>query len=98
MTSRVKTRQADLAILGVAIVHFYLAVNRRFRVDLTLDCMSERIERVAFACGIADHMALDVAFLLGGTVLAYAWWFVEEVEARGVGDVLSRLEAQSFGA
>jgi hypothetical protein len=73
-------------------------VSHRFRVDLTLDRMGERMKRVAFACGIAGHMALGVAFLLAGLVLAYAGWFVEEVEARGVGDVLSRLEAQPFGA
>jgi hypothetical protein len=89
---------AGLAVLGVAIVHFYLAVSRRFRVDLTLDRMSERMKRVAFACGIAGHTALGVAFLIVGLFLVYAGWFVEEVEARRVSDVLSRLEAQPFGA
>jgi hypothetical protein len=92
------TLLAGLAILGVAIVHFYLAVSRRFTVDLTLDHMSHRMQRVVFACGIAGHMALGVAFLIAGMVLAYAGWFVEEVEARGVGDVLNMLEAQPFGA
>ena len=58
------TLLAGLAVLGVAIVHFYLAVSRRFRVDLTLDRMSERMKRVAFACGIAGHTALGVAFLI----------------------------------
>ena len=89
---------AGLAVLGVALSYFYLAVSRRFTVDLTLDRMSNRIKRVAFACGIAGHLGRGVAFLIVGLFLVYAGWFVEEVEVRGVGDVLDMLEAQSFGA
>ena len=92
------TLLAGLAVLGVALSYFYLAVSRRFTVDLTLDRMSNRIKRVAFACGIAGHLGRGVAFLIVGVFLVYAGWFVEEAEARGVGDVLSRLEAQPFGA
>jgi hypothetical protein len=60
--------------------------------------MSNRIKRVAFACGIAGHLGRGVAFLIVGLFLVYAGWFVEEVEARGVSDLLSRFETHPFGA
>jgi hypothetical protein len=89
---------AGLTVLGVGVFHFYLAAYRRFTVDLQLERMSRRVERVTFACGVVGYAGRGVAFLIAGAFLAYAGWYVEEVEARGLGDMFRTLEAQPYGA
>jgi Domain of Unknown Function (DUF1206) len=59
--------------------------------------MSYRIKRAAFACGVAGYAGRGVAFLIVGMFLVYAGWYVEEVEARAIGDILRMVEAQPFG-
>ncbi len=66
-------------------------------MDLELERMSRRVERATLACGVAGHAGRGVAFLITGAFLAYAGWFVEEVEARGYGDILRALEERPFG-
>jgi len=88
---------AGLVVLGVAVFYFSMAVRRRFTIDLYLDRMSSRMRRAALVCGVAGYAGRGVAFLIVGLFLVYAGWFVEEVEARGLGDILRRLEAQPWG-
>ena len=87
-----------LVVIGVAIFYFYKAVSRRFTMDLELERMSRRVERATLACGIAGYAGRGTGFLIIGAFLAYAGWYVEEVEARGFGDILRTLEDQPFGA
>jgi hypothetical protein len=87
-----------LVIIGVAIFFFYKAVSRRFTMDLELERMSRRMRRATLACGIAGYAGRGIGFLIMGAFLTYAGWYVEEVEARGFGDILRTLEDQPFGA
>jgi hypothetical protein len=91
------TLLAGLVVLGVAIFYFSMAVRRRFRIDLHLERMSQRMRWVAIACGIVGYTGRGVAFLIVGLFLVYAGWFVEEVEARGLNDILRGLEARPWG-
>ena len=91
------TLLVGLVVIGVALFYFYKAVSRRFTMDLELERMSRRVERATLACGIAGYAGRGVAFLITGAFLTYAGWFVEEVEARGYGDILRAVEAQPFG-
>ena len=52
---------------------------------------------MTLACGIAGHAGRGVGFLMMGAFLVYAGWYVEEVEARGYGDILRAVEARPFG-
>jgi hypothetical protein len=88
---------AGFVVLGVAIFYFSMAIRRRFTIDLYLERMSSRMRRVALACGVVGYAGRGLAFLIVGLFLVYAGWFVEEVEARGLGDILRRLEAQPWG-
>ena len=87
-----------LVVVGVAVFYFYRAVSRRFTMDLELERMSRRFERATLACGIAGHAGRGIGFLIIGTFLVYAGWYVEQVEARGFGRLLRTLEEQPFGA
>jgi Domain of Unknown Function (DUF1206) len=91
------TMLAGLVVVGIAVLQFYVAVNRRFTIDMELDRMNYRIKRAAFACGVVGYAGRGVAFLIVGMFLVYAGWYVEEVEARAIGDILRMLEAQPFG-
>jgi len=87
-----------LVVVGVAIFYFYKSASRRFTMDLELERMSRRVERATLACGIAGYAGRGIGFLIMGAFLVYAGWYVEEVEARGFGNILRTLEAQPFGA
>jgi hypothetical protein len=89
-----------VGLVGVAVAVFYLykAVSRRFTMDLELERMSRRFERATLACGIMGYAGRGIGFLVIGTFLVYAGWYVETVEARGFGDILRTLEEQPFGA
>jgi len=89
---------AGLVVVGVAGFYFYMAVRQRFAIDLHLERMGYRMSGVVLACGIVGYAGRGVAFLIVGVFLVYAGWFVEEVEARGLSDILRRLEAQPWGA
>jgi Domain of Unknown Function (DUF1206) len=88
---------AGLLVVGTAVLQFYVAVTRRFTIDMELERMNYRIKRAAFACGVAGYTGRGVAFLIVGMFLIYAGWYVEEVEARAIGDILRTVEAQPFG-
>ena len=92
------TLLVGLAVIGIAIFYFYKAVSRRFTMDLELERMSRRVERATLACGIAGYAGRGTGFFIMGAFLVYAGWYVEEVEARGFGDILRTLEDQPFGA
>ena len=92
------TLLVGLVVIGVAIFYFYKAVSRRFTMDLELERMSRRAERATLACGIAGYAGRGIGFMVMGAFLAYAGWYVEEVEARGFGDILRTLEVQPYGA
>ena len=88
---------AGLIVLGVAAFYFSMAVRRRFTIDLHLEPMGPRLRRLVLACGIVGYAGRGVAFLIVGLFLVYAGWYVEEVEARGLSDVLRAVEAQPWG-
>jgi hypothetical protein len=92
------TMLAGLGIISMAVYQFYVALNRRFTIDLQLERMSHRISRAAFVCGVMGHAGRGVAFFIVGAFLVYAGWYVEEVEARSLGDIIRMLEVQPFGA
>lgn len=91
------TLLAGFVVIGIAVYEFYIAVYRRFTIDLQLERMSQRMKRATFACGIAGHGGRGVAFFIIGMFLVYAGYYVEEVEATGIGDLLRSLELQPFG-
>jgi Domain of Unknown Function (DUF1206) len=86
-----------LVVVSVAAYEFYVAMKLRFTIDMQLERMGFRIKRAAFACGVAGHVGRGVAFLIMGVFLVYAGWYVEEVEATGLGDLIRMLQAQPFG-
>jgi len=86
-----------LAIVGVAVFHFYLAATTRFQIDLQVERISERWRKVVFACGRGGYTARGVAFLTTGGVLVYAGWFAGGREVYGPGGALQTLEAIPFG-
>ena len=89
---------AGLVIVGVAIFQFYLAVSRRFAVDLQLEQMSQRVRRMTFACGVAGHAGRGVAFLLSGAFLIYTGLFVDVAEAARFGNTVNTIETRPLGA
>jgi hypothetical protein len=92
------TLLAGLVVVAVAVFFFYKGVSRRFTMDLELGRMSGRVGRATLACGVVGYAGRGVGFLITGAFLVYAGWYVEEVEARGFGDILRALETQPFGA
>lgn len=88
---------AGFVVIGVAIFYFYMAVSRRFSVDLQTQRMSRRAEKAVFACGIAGYAGRGIAFLVGGAFLVYAGWFGEKAESGSYSEMFGILEAQPFG-
>jgi hypothetical protein len=89
---------AGLVIVGVAIFQFYLAVRRRFRVDLQLEQMSHRVRKITFVCGVAGHAGRGLAFLLSGAFFIYTGFFVEVAEAGRLGNTVNAIETRPPGA
>ena len=87
-----------LVIVGIGIFQFYLAVSRRFAVELQLERMSQRVRRMTFLCGVAGHAGRGVAFLLSGAFLIYTGLFVEVAEAGRFGNTVNTIETRSLGA
>lgn len=92
------TLLVGLVVIGVAVFHFYKAVSRRFTIDLEFGRASRCVERATLWCGTAGYAGRGVGFLITGAFLVYAGWYVEEVEARGFGQLLGALEERPFGA
>lgn len=90
-------RITGLAIIGFAIFQFYLAVSRRFTVDLQLERISDRVKRITCGCGVLGHAGRGVAFLISGAFLVYAGWFVADIETGGLSQTLRTFEAGTFG-
>jgi Domain of Unknown Function (DUF1206) len=91
------TMLVGLGVIGMAVYQFYVALNRRFTIDLQLERMSHRIRRSALVCGVAGHAGRGIAFFIVGMFLVYAGWYVEEVEASSLGDIIRMLEVQPLG-
>lgn len=89
---------AGLAVIGVASFYGYMAVSRRFTIDLHMHQMRLGMRRIVLVFGVVGYAGRSVAFLLVGTFLLYAGWFVEKVAARGLGDILRALEVQPWGS
>ena len=92
------TLLAGLVVLGVAAFYFSMALRRRFTIDLHRERMGYRMRRAATVCGIVGYAGRGVAFLIVGLFLVYAGWFVEEVEARGLSDILRTVETRPWGS
>lgn len=89
---------AGLVIVGVSIFQFYLAVSRRFAVDLQVEEMSKRVRRMTFVCGVAGHAGRGVAFLLSGAFFIYSGLFVEVAGAGRFGDTVNTIQTRPPGA
>ena len=90
-------RVAGLAVVGFAIFQFYLAVTRRFTVDLNEQEMSDHIKKLTYGCGIVGHAGRGIAFLISGGFLVYAGWFVTDIETGGLSQTLRTFQAAPFG-
>ena len=90
-------RLAGLAIMGFAIFQFYLAISRRFEVDLQTENMSEDVKRMTYGFGIVGHVGRGVAFLISGGLLVYAGWFIPDIETGGLTQTLRTLQSAPFG-
>ena len=90
-------RLAGLAIVGFAIFQFYLAISRRFEVDLRTEDMSYEVKRATYGFGIAGHVGRGVAFLISGSVLVYAGWFAADIETGGLTQTLRTFQSTPFG-
>ena len=90
-------RFAGLGVMGFAIFQFYLAISRRFEVDLQTDHMSEDVKRVTYGFGIVGHVGRGVAFLISGGFLVYAGWFVADIETGGLTQTLRTFQSAPFG-
>ena len=90
-------RLAGLAVIGFAIFQFYLAISRRFEVDLQTDEMRDDIKRMTYGFGIVGHVGRGVAFLISGGLLVYAGWFVADIETGGLTQTLRTLQSAPFG-
>ena len=90
-------RLAGLVVMGFAIFQFYLAISRRFEVDLQTDNMSDDVRRMTYGFGIVGHLGRGVAFLISGGFLVYAGWFVADIETGGLTQTLRTLQSAPFG-
>jgi hypothetical protein len=90
-------RLAGLAVMGFAIFQFYLAISRRFEVDLQTDDMRDDVKRMTYGFGIVGHVGRGVAFLFSGGFLVYAGWFVADIETGGLTQTLRTLQSAPFG-
>ena len=90
-------RLAGLAVMGFAIFQFYLAISRRFEVDLHTDDMSDDVKRMTYGFGIVGHLGRGVAFLISGGFLVYAGWFVADIETGGLTQTLRTFQSAPFG-
>lgn len=90
-------RLAGLAVIGFAIFQLYLAISRRFEVDLQTDDMSDEVKKVTYGFGIVGHAGRGVAFLFSGGFLVYAGWFVADIETGGLTQTLRTLQSAPFG-
>ncbi len=90
-------RVAGLVIVGFAIFQFYLAVTRRFAIELRVDQMTEQVRNMTFGFGVAGHVGRGVAFFITGAFLVYAGWFVADLETGGLGQTLRTFQSAPFG-
>jgi hypothetical protein len=87
-----------LVIVGVGIFQFYLAVSRRFAVELQLEQMSQRVRKMTIACGVAGYAGRGLAFLFSGTFLIYTGFVVEVAEGGRFGNTVNTIEIRPPGA
>ena len=68
-----------LGLVGYAGFDFYMAVKRRFTIDLAFERMSRRFEKFILLCGIVGYTGRGIAFLSLGLLFAYVGWNVDEI-------------------
>ena len=68
-----------LGLIGYAGFEFYMAVKRRFLIDITFEKMGKRMERFILWFGIVGYTGRGIAFLSLGFLFAYVGWNVDEV-------------------
>ena len=90
-------RLAGLGVMGFAIFQFYLAISRRFEVDLQTEDMSADVKRATYGFGIIGHVGRGVAFLISGGFLVYAGWFVADIETGGLSQTLRTFQSAPYG-
>ena len=82
-----------LGLVGYAGFEFYMAIKRRFMIDITFERMSKRVERLIVGFGIVGYAGRGVAFLSLGLLFAYIGWYIEEVR---IGNIFQTLEGSPY--
>jgi hypothetical protein len=86
-----------LGFVGYAGFEFYMAISRRFTIDLQFEGKRKGIERFTLICGIIGYAGRGIAFLAAGAFLVYAGRAYDEIGRSGFGNFLSAFEAQQLG-
>lgn len=85
-----------LVIIGVAVFHFYMAIRKRFEIDLRVGQMSRTWRKITFVFGVIGYASRGAAFLIGGGILVYVGWFAGQ-QLSGFGNAIRTIEATPFG-
>ncbi len=78
---------------GYAIFEFYMAISRRFTVDLRFEGKHKRVEDLTLICGIIGYVGRGIAYLLVGGFVMYAGWLIQGARVSNLGNILSAIEA-----
>jgi hypothetical protein len=82
-----------LGLIGYAGFEFYMAVKRRFMIDIAFERMSRRVERFILWFGIVGYAGRGIAFLSLGLLFAYVGWYIDEVR---IGNIFQTLEGSPY--
>jgi hypothetical protein len=82
-----------LGTIGYAGFEFYMALKRRFTIDLAFERMSPRVERFILWCGIVGYSGRGIAFFSLGLLFAYIGWNIENL---AIGNIFQTLEASPY--
>jgi hypothetical protein len=86
-----------LGFIGYAGFEFYMAISRRFTIDLQFEGKRKGIERFTLVCGIIGYAGRGVAFLAAGAFLVYLASVYDELGRSGIRNFLAAFEAQQYG-
>ncbi len=78
---------------GYAIFEFYMAITRRFTVDLRFEGKHKRLENFTLVCGIIGYTGRGIAYFLVGVFVMYAGWLIQGARVSNLGNILSAIEA-----
>jgi hypothetical protein len=82
-----------LGLIGYAGFEFYMAVKRRFTIDLAFERMSKRVEGFILWCGIVGYTGRGIAFFSLGALFVYIGWNIENLR---IGNIFETLEGSPY--